>query len=126
MYYINKLGNYILGFHFGYGHVGLAIANTFAVTLSVSLLLWVLAREKILNMKSLFSAIYIKIFVSSVILAFYLLLALKYFNFEILEQAHRIAYLILTIGGGVIIYIGVCLILGLRFEHFKSSYLQKI
>lgn len=120
---INILGNYILGFHFGFGHVGLAIANTLAVTLSVSLLLWVLSREKIVNMKSLFSAIYIKIFVSSVILAFYLLLTLKHFNFEILEQAHRMAYLILTIGGGAIIYIGICLILGLRFKQFKSSYL---
>ena len=69
---------------------------------------------------------YIKIFVSSVSLALYLLLALKYFNFEILEQAHRMGYLILIIGGGVISYIGVCLILGLRFKHFKSSYLQKI
>ncbi|MDA7819331.1 murein biosynthesis integral membrane protein MurJ, partial [bacterium] len=120
---INILANYILGFHFEYGHVGLASASTFAIVLSVSLLLWVLAREKILSIKSLFSAIYIKIFVSSVILAFYLLLALEYFNFEILEQAHRMAYLILTIGGGVIIYIGVCLILGVRFEDFKSSYL---
>ncbi|MDC1525568.1 murein biosynthesis integral membrane protein MurJ [Gammaproteobacteria bacterium] len=123
---INILANYILGFHFEYGHIGLAIASTFAVVLSISLLLWVLAREKILNIKSLFHAIYLKIFVSSVILAFYLLSALKYFNFEILEQAQRIVYLILTIGGGVIIYISLCLILGIRFEHFRTSYLQKI
>ena len=119
---INIALNYILGFYLGWAHVGVALSSAIATMISVSILMWILYKNKFIEANGFYNGIYIKIIFSSALLGLYLFLVAQYLNFENLSEIQRIIYLFLSIFGGILIYLISCFILGLRFKHFRSNY----
>ena len=118
---VNAFLAWLLAFYLGLNHVGLAMASSIAAYFSISILLFILLKNKIYEVQKGWI-----VFLGRIVMACLLMALIVYFmNIETfawreLEQAERFIRLLFVIISAIAGYLAMLWLLGLRLAHLKG------
>jgi putative peptidoglycan lipid II flippase len=118
---VNAFLAWLLAFHLGLNHVGLAMASSIAAYFSISILLFILLKNKFYEVQKGWI-----VFLGRILMACLLMTLIVHFmNIETfawreLEQAERFLRLLFVIISSIAGYLAMLWILGIRLAHLKG------
>jgi putative peptidoglycan lipid II flippase len=118
---LNAFLAWLLGFHLGFNHVGLALASSLSAFFTVFALVFYLRKDSIYVAEKGWFVFFIRL----IIACFVLYIFIEFFNqdvanWRLLEGVSRFLNLAVLIGFGIFAYLATLWILGLRkidFQH---------
>ena len=118
---LNAILAWVLGFNFGYGHVGLAMASSISAFFTVIILLFLLFREDVYKPSSGWIVFWLRLVIASSILALFL----GYFgedtkSIRALGNLGQVFYILKMVTIGVGLYMVVLRLTGIKIKDFLN------
>jgi len=118
---VNAVLAWLLAFYLGFNHVGLAIASSIAAYFSITILLFILLKNKIYQVQKGWIIFLGRIFVASFFMTVIVnLMNVETFAWRELDQVVRFMQLLLITFSGIASYLAVLWISGLRLRDLKG------
>ena len=118
---VNAFLAWLLAFYFGLNHVGLAMASSIAAYFSISILLFILLKNKIYEVQKGWIVFFGRIVIACLLMALIMHFTnIETFAWRELEQAERFIRLLLVITSAITGYLAMLWLLGLRLTHLKG------
>ena len=112
---------WLLAFYLGLNHVGLAMASSIAAYFSISILLFILLKNKIYEVQKGWIVFFGRIVIACLLMALILhFMNIETFAWRELEQAERFLRLLLLVICAIAGYLAMLWMLGLRLAHLKG------
>jgi putative peptidoglycan lipid II flippase len=118
---INAFLAWLLAFYLGLNHVGLAMASSIAAYFSISILLFILLKNKIYEVQKGWIVFFGRIVMACLLMALIVhFMNIETFAWRELDQAERFIRLLLVIISAIAGYLAMLWLLGLRLAHLKG------
>ena len=118
---VNAFLAWLLAFYLGLNHVGLAMASSIAAYFSISILLFILLKNKIYEVQKGWIVFLGRIVMACLLMALIVhFMNIETFAWRELEQAERFIRLLLVIISAIAGYLAMLWLLGLRLAHLKG------
>ena len=118
---VNVFLAWLLAFYFGLNHVGLAMASSIAAYFSISILLFILLKNKIYQVQKGWVVFFGRIVISCLLMVLIVHFTnIETFAWRELEQAERFIRLLFVIISAIAGYLVMLWLLGLRLAHLKG------
>ena len=118
---LNAVLAWFLGFHLGYGHIGLALASSISAFFTVVVLIYLLKREDVYEASEGWGLFWIRLIFASAVL----ILFINYFGDEVsilreLNDLGKIFYILKMVFLGIALYLLALRITGLKLRDFVN------
>tara|TARA_B100001769_G_scaffold48578_2_gene34799 strand:- start:2 stop:1426 length:1425 start_codon:yes stop_codon:yes gene_type:complete len=118
---LNAVLAWFLGFHLGYGHIGLALASSISAFFTVVVLIYLLKREDVYEASEGWGLFWIRLIFASAVL----ILFINYFGDEVsilreLNDLGKIFYILKMVFLGIALYLLALRLTGLKLKDFVN------